>query len=108
MFLCLGTRCIRDNECSVDFVVNWLCYSLQEDIDQQMYTDTRSYISKIMTDVMSNIQVNNASQIQQAAYFSSHITQFKVALVCAEIKHCVSCSDLFVHLVILIPDQAFS
>ena len=100
MFLYFGTRCIRDNECSVDFVVNWPCYSLQEDIDQQMYTDTRSYISKIMTDVMSNMQVNNVSQI--------HITQFKVALVCAEIKHRVSFSDLFVHLVILIRDQAFS
>ena len=60
-----------------------------------MYTDTRSYISKIMTDVTSNMQANN-------------ITQFKVALVCAEIKHDVSCSDLFVHLVILIRDQAFS
>ena len=64
MFLYFGTRCIRDNERSVDFVVNWLCYSLQEDTDQQMYTDTRSYISKIMTDVMSNMQVNNVSQIQ--------------------------------------------
>ena len=68
MFLYFGTRYIRDNERSVDFVVNWLCYSLQEDIDQQMYTDTRSYISKIMTDVMSNMQVNNASQIQFSYY----------------------------------------
>ena len=68
MFLYFGIRCIRDNECSVDFVVNWLSYSLQEDIDQQMYTDTRFDISKITTDVMSNMQVNNVSQIQLSYY----------------------------------------
>ena len=68
VFLYFGTRCIRDNERLVDFVVNWLCYSLQEDIDQQMYTDTRSYSSKIMTDVMSNMQVNNVLQIQFSYY----------------------------------------
>ena len=33
-----------------------------------MYTDTRSYISKITTDVMSNMQVNNVSQIQFSYY----------------------------------------
>ena len=33
-----------------------------------MYTDARSYISKIMTDVMSNMQVNNVSQIQFSYY----------------------------------------
>ena len=56
-----------------------------------MYTDIRSYIFTIMTDVMGNMGTSNVLQIQLAAYFHPHITQFKVVSVCAEIKHRVSC-----------------
>ena len=75
------------------FIVISLCYFLPSDIDQQMYTDTRSrsYIFAIMTDVMGNMGASIILQIQLAACFHPHITQFKVVSVCAEMKRRLCC-----------------
>ena len=94
-------------ERSVYFVVNQLCYCLPEleDIDQQIYTDTRSYIFTIVTDVTGNMRASNVLHSQLAAYVHPHII---IVSDYAEIKHCVSCSNLFVYFIILILDLVLS
>ena len=51
-----------------------------------------------MTDVTDNMGASNVLQVQLAAYFQPHITQFKSVSVCADKEHYVSCSNLFVYL----------
>ena len=69
--------CLRDNECLVCCVVNLLCYSLPDNIDQQMDTDTGPYIYVIMTNVINNSGASKILQILLAAYVHQQITQFK-------------------------------
>ena len=59
----------------VYFIVKSLCHSLPDDIDQQMYIDTRSYIFTIMTGAMCNTRTSNDLQIRLAAYFHPQSVQ---------------------------------
>ena len=83
--------------------VHSLCSVLPGDIDQQMATDTRSYICTTLTDDINDRKAINNLQILVAACVHEQMTQFKIVSFFAGIKHNDSCSNLFVHLVISLP-----